>query len=294
MHARYWRPVTSRTEALWTIPKPTIAALFAFDTCRSGVTDGGLRDRLLAARPLIGAAEAAFDTAAANGSNHLIANATHVGEVSKEEMATLYTRHMARASSRGRDIYDDLMMAAVNDMCPFCGHRNVSTLDHTLPKSQHPALTVTPINLVPCCKDCNHGKGTLTAGAAPEQWLNAYYDDVTADRWLYATIIESSPPAAVFFVDPPVTWHDLTASRVLNHFNRLNLARLYASQAARQFQNARRALRAIYEAAGSEAVQDDLNRRYLSCKVAMLNSWEGALYQAAASSEWYCGGGFES
>lgn len=269
-----------------------MGALTTFDTCRAGVANPGLRDRLLAARPLIEAAEATFDAAASAGTDHLIGTATHVSAVSSAEMEMLYTRHMARGKSRGRHIYDELMMAAVNDMCPFCGHRSVSTLDHTLPKAQHPALAVTPINLVPCCKDCNHGKGTAFSAEAAEQWLNAYYDNISADRWLYAEIIEGSPPAAAFFVDPPDTWDEVTAARVQNQFDKLNLAKLYASQAARQFQNARRALREIHDAAGSEGVRADLNRRYLSCTEIMVNSWEAAFYQAASISDWYCDGGF--
>lgn len=277
---------------MWTIEKPAMGVLDTFDTCRAGITNVGLRGRLLAARPLIGAAEAAFDAAAVAGTDHLIETATHVGEVTSGEMERLYTRHMARGKSRGRDIYDELMMAATNDMCPFCGHRSVSTLDHTLPKALHPALAVTPINLVPCCKDCNHSKGTVSPTEAAEQWLNAYYDDISADRWLYAEVVEGAPPAAVFFVDPPDTWNGVTASRVQNQFDRLDLAKLYASQAARQFQNARRALREIHESAGPEGVQEDLNRRYLSCTEVMVNSWEAALYQAASVSNWYCDGGF--
>ena len=50
-------------------------------------------------------------------------------------------------------------------------------------------------------KDCdliNRGVGADTQSPATneEQSLNAYYDDVSADRWLYAEIIECSPPAA--------------------------------------------------------------------------------------------------
>lgn len=277
---------------MWTIEKPLLSALDTFDTCRAGIIDMGLRGRLLAARPLIGAAEVALDAAAVAGTAHLIAASTHVGAVTSAEMEGLYTRHMARVKSRGRDIYDQLMMAAVNDMCPFCGHRNVSTLDHTLPKASHPALAVTPINLVPCCKDCNHGKGTVFPTEAAEQWLNAYYDDISVDRWLFAEIVEGAPPAAMFFVAAPDAWNEVTASRVQNQFERLGLAKLYASQAARQFQNARHALKEIYDSAGPDGVQEDLNRRYISCTAVMVNSWEAALYQAASVSDWYCDGGF--
>ena len=50
---------------MWTIEKPVMGGLDTFDTCRAGITNVGLRGRLLAARPLIGAAEAAFDAALA-------------------------------------------------------------------------------------------------------------------------------------------------------------------------------------------------------------------------------------
>lgn len=279
---------------MWKIAKPKLDALVVFDTCRSGVRNANVKKRLLAARPSIGTEEAAFDAAASSGIDHLIPSATYVGEVSSLEMENLYDRHMVRDKSRGRYIYDRLMMAAVDDMCPFCGHRDVSTLDHTLPKAQYPALAVTPLNLIPCCKDCNHRKGDSLAKNASEKWLNAYYDDVTADRWLYANIVEGSPPIALFFVAPPDYWDGATAARVKTQFKKLDLNKLYASQSARQFQNSRHALKEIYESDGPNAVRKDLVRRYMSCQKNMINSWEGALYQAASSSDWFCTGGFES
>jgi hypothetical protein len=79
---------------------------------------------------------------------------------------------------------------------------------------------------------------------------------------------------------------------VENHFETLTLAKLYASQAGRHLQNMRGALGEIYDAAGVDAVRDDLERRFRSCQDVMTNSWEGALYDAAAVSDWYCAGGF--
>ena len=184
------------------------------------------------------------------------------------------------------------MMAAAHGQCPFCGHLPVSTLDHCLPKAKHPALAVTPVNLIPCCKDCNHNKGTLGPNSSETQFLHAYYDDLTADRWLFAEIVEASPPGAVFFVSPPDQWDDSTAARVQRHFDELKLARLYASQAGRQLQNIRRSLSNILDAAGTIAVRDDLIQRSQSCAAVGVNSWDGALYEAASQSDWYCNGGF--
>jgi hypothetical protein len=145
---------------MWTIEKPDISALQAFDACIAGITTPDQTKRLQDIRVDIEAGETIFDDAAETSSLYLIAPAMSVGAVSAKEMSKLYDRHMARSGSRGRAIYDRLMIAAENDMCPFCGHRTVTTLDHSLPKAAHPAFAVTPINLIPCCKDCNHAKGT--------------------------------------------------------------------------------------------------------------------------------------
>lgn len=279
---------------MWTIKKPCISALETFNTCMSGFTSAELRQRLANIRDDIVAAEAVYDAAAQASELYLIAPAAQVGAVTAKEMETLYDRHMARNKSKGRPIYDRLMIEAEHDVCPFCGHRVVSTLDHTLAKTQHPVFAVTPINLVPSCKDCNHTKGTLTALTENEQLLNAYYDDAMTDPWLSAEVIAGAPPAARFYVDAPAAWEATLAARVQFHFTKLGLAKLYASQAGRQFQNMRSALGEIHDAAGAASVREDLERRARGCRDAMVNSWEGALYTAAAESDWYCDGGFRA
>jgi 5-methylcytosine-specific restriction endonuclease McrA len=283
---------------MWTIPKPEISAREAFDTCIEGIRDVGKKMRLEGIRQQIENAEADFDLKASATELYLIAEATEItgtaGNVSVKEMEQLYDSHMARQKSRGHNIYDKIMMAAVHGQCPFCGHLPVSTLDHSLPKARHPTLAVTPINLLPCCKDCNHNKGTAGPDASETQFLHAYYDDLTADRWLYAQIVQGSPPGATFFVEAPNDWGAAISARVRRHFTELKLSKLYASQAGRQLQKIRKALSSIYDAAGADAVREDLRKRSESCGEVSVNSWEGALYEAASESDWYCDGGFRA
>ena len=106
--------------------------------------------------------------------------------------------------------------------------------------------------------------------------------------------MEGSPPGATFHVDPPEEWDEATSARVRRHFEKLKLARLYASQAGRQLQNIRRSLSRIYEAAGADVVSADLLERSLSCAEVSFNSWDGALYEAASKSDWFCNGGFRA
>lgn len=52
--------------------------------------------------------------------------------------------------------------------CPICGqYYDKMTLDHVLPKSEYTQYTVTPINLVPMCLNCNHRKGTSNISFHP-------------------------------------------------------------------------------------------------------------------------------
>ncbi len=278
---------------MWKIPKPNITALESFNTCIAGIRNADVKARMEAVRPHIIAAEAQFDHVAANADLHLMAAQADVaGLVTVQEMKDNYDQRMVKSKSRGRDIYDRLMIAAQNDMCPFCGHRDVSTLDHCLPKAQYPALSTTPINLVPCCKDCNHEKGNPVLNDKGDQLLNAYYDDVENTLWLYAEIVPGSPAGVRYWVQPNAVWDNDTKDRVSNHFSKLKLAKLYASQGARQLLNMRGPLTKIYGAGGINAVYEDLLLRWQGCNLVHVNSWQTALYHAAASSHWYCDGGF--
>lgn len=283
---------------MWTIPKPDFSARDTFDICIEGISVAAKKIRLEGIRDLIENAEQDFDERAATTELHLVVEEGELaganGNVSAKEMEQLYDRHMARQKSRGRDTYDKIMVAAEHGQCPFCGHLPVSTLDHSLPKARHPALAVTPFNLIPCCKDCNHNKGTLGPNSQDTQFLHAYYEDLTQDRWLYAEIVEGSPPGATFFVEAPANWDAATAARVQSQFSTLKLGKLYASQAGRQLQNIKRSLNNMYEAAGLDAVRGDLEDRSESCADVSINSWEGALYEAASQNNWYCDGGFGS
>jgi len=49
-------------------------------------------------------------------------------------------------------------------VCPFCDcyyHKGTISIEHFLPKSIYPFLSVHPTNLIPCCEDCNGAKGDI-------------------------------------------------------------------------------------------------------------------------------------
>lgn len=70
--------------------------------------------------------------------------------------------------------YREYMEQLVEKRCPICdcsfAYSQV-TLDHILPKSKFPFLSITPINLVPACYNCNMRKND----GIPSKVLNPYF-----------------------------------------------------------------------------------------------------------------------
>jgi hypothetical protein len=278
------------------LDKPPHPPSDVFLTCISRVRDERLKVRLEAVEPYVVAAATTFDTAAANIQLHTIPTHNSVGggvRVSRDEMVAVYDGRMVPKDSPGRHIYDDIITAAPQGRCPLCGQRDVTTLDHHLPKAHFPALAVVPVNLVPSCSDCNKAKLAVLPQTQEEETLHPYYDDFEAERWLEATVIESRPAALKFEVRPPATWGSVNSLRATNHFEVFKLGTLYASQAAAELSNIRHFLMGVHSKAGTEGVRLHLTEMSASCEEVNLNSWQSATYRALSSSRWYYEGGFD-
>lgn len=63
---------------------------------------------------------------------------------------------------------------------PVLHHRDVSTLDHVLPKTLFPSLAVTPLNLVGSWKDCNKAKLAAAPSNTSYAVLHPYFEDISS------------------------------------------------------------------------------------------------------------------
>lgn len=278
---------------MWIVPPPPYGARETFQICVTGVRDAALRRKLIGIAGYVAAAASDYETKARARDLHLVRRSNTVGgNVSKAEMIEVYDQRMAAKRAPGRSIYDHIKLLPLGDRCPFCDQRNVSTLDHILPKAHYPALAVTPLNLVGACMECNKARSADVPTSADSVVLHPYFDDITVDQWLVAKVLSSTPCAFQFSVTPPASWDTLTEARARQQFTRLGLAALYASEAARELANIRHNLKTHHESGGSAAVQQELNRQRESRRLNRLNSWQTAMYQAMASDLWFCGGGF--
>ena len=209
-----------------------------------------------------------------------------LGTATTSDFEWLYETRLVQ-SNPGRKYY--LSMRDSNDeRCALCNVRTSTTLDHHLPKSLNAVLAVTPDNLLPACETCNHIKLASTIAT-----LNSYFDDLGSGPWLRARILEQTPYVPDFYLDPQPSWGADLEGRAQAHFEMFGLRRLYASQANRQLAGIRGLLRDLDRKIGPPAVQQYLSDSAISFSLAEPNGWETAVYQAAASSEFFWSGGYD-
>ncbi len=261
-----------------------------YKKCTSSISSDEARIRLESIFEILLKNEILYGERASLFQLYLFRDASAVGSVNKDELSRLYSQTFVRKNGPTRDIYDFLRKSPGN-ICPLCCQRTVSTLDHYLPKARHPAFAVTPINLVPSCKDCNIDSQQKQSFYAGDQTLHPYFDDVDGEIWLVADAVDGGAPAIQFRTQEVSIWGATKNEMIASHFKTYGLASLYSDHAGPELVN-------IYidlEDAGllqdafsiSEHLANEARRRRRAFK----NSWQSALYGGLAESVWFCSEG---
>jgi len=254
-----------------------------------GITDSAAHTRLTLIKAQANAASDAYSHAAGAQSFTSVdrAGGMEIDPVRKSDLNSMYTSGLVMKKD-GRKIYDRLKLSAPGGICPMCGDRAVENLDHHLPKSKYPALSIAPDNLVPCCRDCNTEKKDKVPTSNGATFLNPYFDRPNTGRWLVAATIPGPVPSTIFKVQALAAWDSTLVLRVEHHFSKLKLASYYAKRAA-QLHSSKRTLYAnLLASVGPSAVKTHIEADADSAMSNRLNAWETATYFAWASSDWYC------
>lgn len=280
--------------------KPTHDASQVFGTCIGSIANHRLQARLAAIAAILLAEGAEYDEKATAAQLYTIAadvngnDAIVRGAVTKAELKNVYTSHMVGKSKLARDIYQALLDRAPLGLCPTCGFGHAETLDHYLNKAGFPQFSVLPLNLVPACKSCNHGKLDTVATTAGQQPIHPYYDHghYISEQWLYAEVRETSPPTARYYVAPPAQWDDISKERIASHFSGFHLQRRFSVQATSELATLRQTLSMFCPSENSRRAR--LAEYAAVHRSLHANCWKTALYQALANSSWYCRDGYAS
>jgi hypothetical protein len=277
---------------MWRVTAPTISVAAVLAACVTTIGDPIRKANFQATSGDLTEAAAAFWTALETTTLYQLPEIDTVGGMTKDDMIWLYNQKMVPAKSPARSLYDTIKMAAPSGKCPLCGRGTVYSLDHHLPKTKFADLTITPSNLVPACQDCNKTKTQATPTLAAEETIHPYVDDIDADIWLRARVVEVAPAALFYFADPPALWPQMMQRRVRNHFRVFKLRKGYASEGATLLSNIRGYLESSVAKQGAQGIREYLLDQALSCRMNRQNSWEAASYTALGESDWFCDGGY--
>lgn len=274
------------------LPKPTIPVEEVYTACISNRRD---REDLEPLLPDIIHAEQEFETKANNNSLHTITTSDNVQGIPSKEMKKIYENKMVKKEQPGRKYYDKIFLSAPNNICPLCGQNQVKTLDHHLPKAHYPKLVVTPINLVPACRDCNMDKNAPIPTSACEETLHPYFDDfdyIGSEQWLFATLKSFTPITVEFEIKIPRGWDEVLGKRIEKHFEAFELASLYSVHSATELSSINNYINNLFAAGGSLEVKAHLKEQFEGKYQDNKNSWRTALYKALYESSEYCEGVF--
>jgi hypothetical protein len=279
------------------VPKPTKDVQQLFLACVSGFASPDLRAKLTAIVPDILAAAGGYEANANAGTLFSIPmfvganDAVVTGGVTKGELKSVYGQQMAKERRPGRTEYEAIRALAPGRKCPLCGMVEADTLDHYLPKSKFPLFAVLPTNLVPACRVCNTGKLAAHPGSADEQSIHPYYDHqyFFDEQWLFAEVVQNTPPTVKFLARPPGHWDIVSKNRAAAHLRNFGLRLRFSVQVADELSAIRPELGRIPDSVGRAA---HLRQRAEDYGSVHKNSWQIAMYQALANSNWYCEIGF--
>jgi 5-methylcytosine-specific restriction endonuclease McrA len=293
---------------MWNLDLPTMSTREAFRLCISSAISARKLTLLKSYEEDVVTAAQNFELACKAPSVHQLTPAdfspdqTHHED--KDDLIDMYERRMD-AEHPGRPIYEEVRNRRTK--CPLCGVGRVKQVDHHLPKSKFPFLSVAPINLVPICADCNFAKGEKYPRSYGQQTLHPYFDNIDDQRWLRARLVTISGSGQEytampgdtptswyfsFYVSAPREWSAGLTERVRHHFAVFNLADLYEDQAADEVTSIELALGEAFEAGGSTDVRLWLESMARSRRRLRNNTWMVALYEGLAINDWYCDGGF--
>jgi len=274
------------------LTRPSASATDIIISCVKGIRKAANRDALEGDLIRFVDGETDYSRKGQTGDLYLIApwlKQSPQGGISSQVLRGLYGNQLQKKRKPARRYYDQLLLAA-EDKCPYCGGigrpRNV---DHYLPLSHFPQFSVLPLNLVPCCRDCNmDGKGNKFALTADSQLLHPYLDKPSffSDKWVYATISHEQDCIVRFFVNAPASWPSIDQQRVTHHFHIFDLAVRYAIQAAQELTtiiSQRKVLMNCLPAA-------DFSEYLKSIALSQLcvNHWKKVMFECLSVDEWFC------
>lgn len=276
---------------------PEVSFEEAFEACMEGVGPAAIESRYRDNLPPCAPIEDDYVAKATAGELYLLPRIPSLqgvdqsvfGDLRKSHLINLYERYLRPEGKPGRNIYQQIKVSA-NGKCPFCGGiGHVRTLDHFVPKANFPIYSIVPGNLVPCCRDCNSDKLNSYPNEMATQVLHPYFDaqKYFSEQWVFAQVIEESPPVVEFFVQAPEHWEAVDQQRVEAHFQEYGLAEKFGTEAAADLPETIQTRATSLRNFSADEFSSYLLEKSQTLALP-INNWRRVMFLALARSDWFC------
>lgn len=197
----------------------------------------------------------------------------------KKIIEKVYTQKFAPKDSIGRKYYN-VIKANANGRCPICGGGKVKNLDHFLPKSEYPLLCVTPINLIPTCRDCNMDKNSQFDVDYYNIPFHPYLEEMK-EEWLECEV--TFYPDFTYCIKYKNAYdqkNDLNMwKKYEKHMKIYDLQETFQSKALEEVDNIKGMYKKELIEGSVTQVELSLNEVKKSAESIDINSWKSALYR---------------
>ena len=199
-------------------------------------------------------------------------------ETFKQKMVKLYNDKFSNRKYKVREYYDKIKLISPNNICPYCLKREVRNLDHFLPKTKYPSLSISDANLIPSCSDCNHDKLNST-----KLYINYYFEEIDDVPYMKCYVdFDNEDINFRFELVKPPTWEDDKFNRLKNQFEDTNLLKFYAEQAKIEYSRKEKSFRRSVK--GSSSYKERLKNEIYDLiedekEVLGINSLEATLWR---------------
>lgn len=105
----------------------------------------------------------------------------------------------------------------------------MNTLDHLIPKTEFAEFSDHPVNLMPCCSDCNSKKSSNWRVGNERKYLNLYLDELPKIQYLFVSLsIVDSTIKAKFTVENRNHIEVTLFQKIINHYEDLELCKRFS------------------------------------------------------------------
>lgn len=144
-------------------------------------------------------------------------------DVEKDVLIDLYQYKSSIIKKIKKKILDR-QVRTINATCQYCTLNSVNSLDHFIPKADFPEFSVNPLNLFPCCPECNSKKNNFCFIGKESLFLNLYLDELPEKEYLRAEFdFADEIPLVTFSLHNPDNIEVNLYRTICNHYGRLNL-----------------------------------------------------------------------